>query len=44
VLSRTELPELEAGFIALIMGTEGNKVGLRGMSSRWLILVTNIEW
>lgn len=32
VLSCTELPESDAGFIALIMDAEGNNVGLQVMS------------
>lgn len=32
ILSRTELPETDAGYIALIVDSEGNKIGLHGQS------------
>lgn len=32
ILSRTEIPEENAGYIALILDSEGNKVGLHGYS------------
>lgn len=30
ILSSTELPETDAGFIGLVMDSEGNKIGLHG--------------